>query len=112
MATTPKNYAHNLQLSTSAVIIVPVVPTNTNSVVIKLSFYNSGSSNRTVTVHVVESGGTADTGNTEAVKALAPGETWNVISVRNEVLSTGMTVQAKQNAGTDVNANCSGGDVI
>ena len=57
MATTPKNYSHNLQLSTTAVIIVPVVPTNTNSVVIKLSFYNSGSSNRTVTVHVVESGG-------------------------------------------------------
>ena len=112
MATTPKNYAHNLQLSTTAVIIVPVVPTNTNSVVIKLSFYNSGSSNRTVTVHVVESGGVADTGNTEVKKAIAPGETWNVTSIRNEVLSTGMSLRATQDAGTDVNANCSGGDVI
>lgn len=111
MARTPQNYANNTQLSSTATVIIPVVVQNTSAVTRKLSFFNSGSSTRTVTVYVVEASGVADTGNTLAVKAIPPGKTWNVIEVQGEILETGMSIQAKQDAGTDVNANCSGADI-
>jgi len=111
MARTPQNYASNLQLSSTVADIVSTVTTNTMVVVRKLSFYNSGASPRTITVHIVESAGTADTGNTLVVKAIPPGKTWNVIEIQGEILETGMKVQAKQDTGTDVNANCSGADI-
>ena len=111
MAVTLRNYAHNRQLSTSATILVSAVAINTSAVIKKLSFYNSGSVVRTVTVYAVEASGTADAGNTEAKKAILPGDTWNVSTIQNEVLQTNMTLQASVDAGTDVNANCSGADV-
>ncbi|MBL4940968.1 MAG: hypothetical protein JKY81_04820 [Colwellia sp.] len=111
MARTPQNYANNLQLSSTVADVVPTVTTNTKAVVRKLSFYNSGTVNRTVTVHVVESSGVADTGNTLKVKSIPPGGTWNVIEVQGEIIETGMKVQAKQDVGTDVNANCSGAEL-
>lgn len=111
MARTPQNYAHNTQLNSTATVLVPVVVQNTSAVVRKLSFYNSGSSNRTVTVYVVEASGVAAVNNTEVVKTIPPGKTWNVIEIQGEILETGMSVQAIQDAGTDVNANCSGADI-
>jgi len=111
MARTPRNYASDLQLSTTAQDVVEAVTTNTKAVVRKLSFYNSGSANRAITVNVIESGGVADTGNTLVVKSIAPGKTWNCIEIQGEILETGMKVHASQDAGTDVNANCSGADI-
>lgn len=111
MARTPQNYAHNTQLSSTATVLVPVVVQNTSAVVRKLSFYNSGVVSRTVTVNVVEASGVADTGNTEVVKTITPGKTWNVIEIQGEILETGMSVQATQDSGADVNANCSGADI-
>lgn len=111
MARTPQNYAHNTQLSSTATVLVPVVAQNTSAVVRKLSFFNSGTVNRTVTVYVVEASGVAATKNTEVVKTIPPGKTWNVIEIQGEILETGMSVQAIQDAGADVNANCSGADI-
>ena len=112
MARTPKNYAVDTQLSTSATDIVPAAPSNTTSNVRKMSFFNSSSStNRLVTIHVVEASGTADTGNTIIEKSIPPRKTWNVIELQGETLEAGMKVQATQDAGTDVNANCSGYDI-
>ena len=111
MARTPHNYAHNTQLDTTPVILVPLVVQNTSAVVRKLSFYNSGTVNRAVTVYIVEASGAANTKNIEVVKSIPPGKTWNVIEIQGEILETGMTVQAKQDAGADVNANCSGADI-
>lgn len=111
MSRIEKNYAHNLQLATSAIDVVQAVPDAVTSVISKLSFYNSSSTTaRLVTIHAVEDGGTADTGNTVARRSIAPLTTWNVIEVINERLSKGMKLQATQDAGTDVNANCSGAD--
>lgn len=111
MSRTEKNYAHNTQLSTSATDIVGAVPTAVVSVVSKLSFYNSSTTNnRQVTVYAVESGGTAGTGNILAKRSISPGQTWNVVEAITERLSAGMKLQAVQDAGTDVNANCSGAD--
>lgn len=112
MARTPRNYAIDTQLSTSATDIVPAVVGNTQANIRKLSFYNSSTTTvRTVTVYVVESGGTADIGNTIKVRSINPGKTWNCLEVQGEVLEEGMKIQAAQDAGTDVNANCSGADI-
>lgn len=112
MATTPENYVNTTQLSSTASDVVPGVPTNTRSVVRKLSFRNTGTSTRTVTVYVVASGGSAGTTNELAVKDIPAGKQWNCIEIQGEVLTGGMKAQAKQDAGTDVNANSSGVNVL
>ena len=108
MARDPQNFSHNNQLAASAVSIIEAVPANTKQVVRKLSFRNTGTVNRTVTVYVVQSGGGATTGNELQVKAIPPKKEWNCTLVQAEVFETGMSLQAKQDAGTDVNVNCSG----
>ena len=112
MAREPQNYTHNNQLSTSAENIIAAVASNTKEIVRKLSFTNTNTTTvRTVTVYIVETSGTADTGTTLKVKAISPNKTWNCIEAQGETLTTGMSLQAKQDTGTDVNANCSGTQV-
>lgn len=112
MATNPRNYASDTQLGTSVVDIISQVAAATNANPSKLSFYNSNTTTaRTVTVHVVESGGTADTGNTLVQKSIPPLKTWNVVEIQGEVLAAGMKLQASQGVGEDVNANCAGSDI-
>ena len=111
MARTPSNFVNTTQLSTSAADVVGVVPTSTQAIVRKLSFRNTGASTRTVTVYVIASGGSAGTTNELAVKAIPPGKQWNCLEIQGEVLNAAMKAQAKQDAGTDVNANCSGTNV-
>jgi hypothetical protein len=108
MARDPQNFSHNNQLSTSAVTVIEAVPTNTKQVVRKLSFRNTGASTRTVTVYVVGSGGTAGITNELQVKAIPAGKEWGCTLIQAEVFNEGMSLQAKQDAGTDVNVNCSG----
>lgn len=108
MARDPQNFSHNNQLAASAVSVISAVPANTKQVVRKLSFRNTGTSTRTVTVYVVQSGGGAATSNELQVKAIPAGKEWNCTLVQAEVFETGMSLQAKQDAGTDVNVNCSG----
>lgn len=108
MARDPSNFANTTQLASSAVDIVSAIATSTKAVIRKLSFRNTGSSTRTVTVYVLASGGTAGATNELAVKAIPAGKEWNCILIQGEILETGMKVQATQDAGTDVNANCSG----
>ncbi len=108
MARTPTNFANTTQLSTTAVDVVPTIGTNQSAIVRKASFYNSGTSTRVVTVYVIASAGVAGATNTLKSKAIPAGGTWNCIEVQGEVLEEGMKVQAVQDAGTDVNVNCSG----
>jgi len=111
MARDPKNFNNTNQLSSTAEDIVATVPLNTKSIVRKLSFRNTAATDRAVTVYVIASGGSAGITNELVVKGIAPGKTWNCIEIQGEVLEVGMKVQAKQDAGTDVNANCSGANV-
>lgn len=109
MARTFVNYSHNRQLNTVATDVVEAVEINTVANIRKLSFYNSNTTtNRTVTVYVVESSGTADTGNTLTVRTIPPLKTWNCLEIQGENIESGMKAQAKQDIGTDVNVNCSG----
>lgn len=108
MARTPKNFSHNNQLQVSATIIIEAVPANTQQVVRKLSFRNTGSDPRTVTIYVVQSGGSPATGNELQVKAIPPGKEWSSPLIQAEVFEVGMTLQATQDVGSDVNVNCAG----
>jgi len=108
MARTPVNYAHDTQLSTAALTIIGPTVAGTKDIVRKLSFYNTGTTARTVTVYVVETGGTAGTANTLMTKGIAGGEAWNCIEIQAEVFLPGMSLQLAQDTGTDVNTNCSG----
>jgi len=112
MSRSPENFKHNTQLAVSAVDVVSAVADNTKMVIRKLSFYNSNTTtDRSVTVYVVETSGSADTGTTAVSKSISPLKTWNVIEVQGEVLSAGMSLKADQDVGTDVNVNCSGAKV-
>ena len=109
MARLPVNYSNNKQLSTSPILIVPVVGSATQSVIAKLSFYNTSATEyRTVTVYVVENGGAPDVGNTLVTKQIAPSKSWNNVEILSEVFTQGMSAYASVNAGNDVNVNCSG----
>jgi len=111
MARDPKNFTNTTQLSSTASDVVGEVAGNTKAIVRKLSFNNTGSSTRSVAVHIIASGGSAGTTNELVSKAIPAGKTWNVIEIQGEVLEPGMKAQATQDAGTDVNANCSGANV-
>ena len=108
MAREPQNFSHNNQLASVAVTIIEAVPANTKQVVRKLSFRNTGALTRTVTVYVVQTSGSAATTNELQVKAIPANKEWNCTLVQAEVFAEGMTLQAKQDAGADVNVNCSG----
>jgi hypothetical protein len=108
MARDPQNFSHNNQLATTAVTIIEAVPDNTKQVVRKLSFRNTSASNRTVTVYVVGAAGSPAITNELQVKAIPPGKEWSCTLIQAEVFDVGMTLQAKQDVGTDVNVNCSG----
>ena len=114
MARTPKNYAINTQLSTpgSEVLIVPIVDPGVTSTIRKLSFINtSTTSKRLVVVHAVEASGSPSTSNEIARRSITPQKTWGVIEGQGETLEAGASIQASQDVGADVNANCSGADV-
>jgi len=109
MARTPTNFSHNNQLSTAAETLYTPSSTSESATIRKLSFYNSSATtNRTVTVYVVESSGTAGTANTLAVRTIPPLKTWSCVEIQGEVISGTISLQAKQDAGADVNSNCSG----
>lgn len=109
MARTPVNFSHNNQLSSTAETLYTPSSASESGTIRKLSFYNSSTTtNRTVTVYVVEASGSADAGTTLAKKTIPPLKTWNCLEIQGEVISGTMKLMADQNSGTDVNSNCSG----
>jgi len=108
MARQPENYSHNNQLSSVAEPLISAVSAGSKETIRKLSFRNTGATTRTVTVYIVENSGTPAITNELTQKAIPGGKEWNVVLVQGEVLDEGMSLQAKQDAGTDVNSNCSG----
>lgn len=108
MARIPATFAIQKQLSSTASDIVAAAVANTQRHVTSMSFHNSGGSTRTVTVYKVPSAGTAGTTNILAVQAIPSGKTWICYPAINEILEVGQFIQAKQDAGTDINANSSG----
>ena len=108
MATTRLNFSHNLQLSTVGVSIISPVVTGTQSTIAALVFTNTGLTARTVSVFLVESGGTSADANLLSKKTIQPSKSWICAEGLRQVLQSGMSLQASQDAGTDINVACSG----
>jgi len=107
----PANYSHNKQLSTTVSDIVPEV-TSDAAELNPAKFHNGNTTtNRVVTVHIVEVEGDADAGNILVVKSIPPLKTWTCYELAGEKILNGMKAQAKQGVGTDVNVNLSGFDI-
>lgn len=109
MARSPSNITINTQLSTTAAALNTLPASGESLIVRKISFYNSSTTlSRQVTVYIVESSGTAGTANTLVKRTIPPLKTWNCVEAQGEVLEVNMSIQADQDAGTDVNVNCAG----
>lgn len=111
MPVTGRSASINTQLSSSAADIVAEVASNTVTAVVTCTFRNTGGSSRTVTVYKIPSGGSAATGTELAVRAIPAGKQWRCLEAINERLEAGQKLQAKQDAGTDVNAIVSVDDI-
>jgi hypothetical protein len=104
---TPVNYTHELQLTAAVQTLVPA-STNQQDTVTSLVFTNTGTVRRLVTVYVVKSGGTAGVTNQLAPMNVQPGKSLVYTLAIGRTFINGMTLQAKVDAGTDVNVNCDG----
>jgi len=102
------NFTINTQLSSTAAALFATPITGQVKLVNQLVFRNTSASSRTITVYMVQSGGSAATTNELASRAIPPGREWMCIEAQAATLNEGQTLQAKQNTGTDVNVNCSG----
>lgn len=81
----------------------------TNTIIKKLTFTNTDTSNRTVTVYIVPSGGSADATTTLiSAKVLIPGETWECFEAEGHVIEPAGTLQMVASAATAITAIGSG----
>ncbi len=109
MARTYKSFTHNTQLSTSGQNIVDNITVGQQGVVASLVLRNTNTTTtRAITLHVVENGGTHDTGNEIRKFSILPDKSMIVDDVVNLVLEEGMTLVGVVDAGADVNTVCSG----
>lgn len=112
-SSTPKTFAIETQLSTTAVTIHTPSAASELAVFSTLSFYNTNeTTSREVTVHRVKSGGTAGTVNILDRQTIAPKSRWICVAGINSTLEFGEKMQAVQDIGTDVNVNASGSRVL
>lgn len=112
-SSTPKTFAIETQLSTTALTIHTPSAASEIGVFSTLSFYNTNTTtSREVTVYRVKSGGTAGTVNILDRQSIAPQSRWICIPAINSVVEFGEKLQAVQDTGTDVNVNASGSRVL
>jgi len=111
MATTLKQIIAPANL-TASVATYYTVPTNVVTVIRALTIANSSTNARTVDIHIVSSGDSADTSNIVINDiAVASEETKSISDLVNHVLDEGDTVQVSQDAGTDLVIVASGAEV-
>jgi len=108
---TPKRLITPAQLTTGAVVYY-TTPVNTKTTIKKLTLTNSTVNARTVTLHLVPSGGTADATNVLlSVLNIAAHTTIDVTEASGHTLETGSTIQALADAATAVTIQGSGFEV-
>lgn len=98
------------QLPLSASIVeIGVVPVNSVWVNTQLTFCNTDTVARQVTVHATATSGTAAAASNRIVsaKTLAAGETWTSPDVASQVFSAGMAIKAFADAATVVTYHAS-----
>lgn len=111
MAITGKRMVAGSQLTASAATYY-TVGASTRAQIQAMTITNRNASSRTVTIHLVPSGGTADDTNIIlAAKSLAQNESYKVIEAIGQWLEAGGTIQALASAATSVNLVASGIEV-
>lgn len=96
------------QLGTSAAAVVTTPAANTY-VVTRAVFTNTGSTARTITVHIVRSGASATASNMViSAYTVQPGEAYVAPELSGVVLNGGDTIQALASAGSVITALGSG----
>lgn len=102
MAITGKRMVSGSQLTTSAATYY-TVGASTRAQIQAMTVTNVNAAARTVTIHLVPSGGTADNTNIVlSAKSLAQNESYRVIEAIGQWLESGGTIQALASAATSV----------
>lgn len=100
------------QLTTSAVAVY-TTPASTVSIIEAVAATNVGSGTRTYTIHLVNSGDSANAANTLVdATSLLEGEAESVLVAVNHVLNEGDSLQALADAGASVNLQVSVREVV
>ena len=108
MQRTPKRFIPGSQL-TAAAVVYYTAPVNTASTISAMSVTNTTGVARTVTVHLVPSGGAAGVTNSVcSARIVSPNETFNVFGAIGQTLAAGGTIQALADAATALTLVASG----
>lgn len=104
----PQRLCDPAQLGTSATPYV-TAQANTNIQLLKVTFLNNSASARTVTAHIVKSGGSAGSSNAIIVTATIPAyKSWDAPSLAGHALNPGDTLQALADSGSAVVIHATG----
>lgn len=107
MAFTPKKLVQGTMLTTSAATLY-TCPANTRAGITRFSATETSGAARTITVHIVASGGTASaTNKVTNVRTLDANESADINEAKH-ILEAGDTIQALADAGSAVNVQVSG----
>ena len=112
MTVTPKKLFTPALLTTSAATYY-TVPTSTKTVLKKVTFTNNDTVPRTVTLYLVETGGSA--GNSNIIvnaKAIAPGETYEAYEVEGHIMNAGDFIRALASQASIVTIQISGVEIV
>lgn len=108
MAVTGKRLVPGTQLGTGAGVLYTAGP-STRAQIQAMTVTNTNAAARTVSVHLVTSGGTADGTNIVlSAKSLAQNESYRVIEAIGQWLESGGTIQALASAVSSVDLVASG----
>lgn len=112
MATTNKPLVEGAQLGTSAGVLY-TAPTNTTTIVKKLTVTNTSAGAVTVTIYLVPAAGTPGAANTvTSAKSIAAGATYEAYEAENHVLAAGDSLQALAGAATSLSLKASGIEIV
>ena len=112
MTATPKKLIQGSQLTASAVSYY-TAPTNTRTLVKKVTLTNNDSVAHTATIYLVPNGGTAGATNilSDAVP-IASKAVYEAFEAEGHVLMTGDSIQALADTGSQVTIQASGVEIV
>lgn len=112
MTATPKKLIPGSQLTASAATYY-TAPSNTKTLIKKVTLTNNDSVARTATIYLVPSGGTAGVTNilTKAV-SIAPSYTYEAFEAEGQILEAGGTFQALADSAAQVTIQASGVEIV
>lgn len=112
MTVTPKKLFTPAQLTTSAATYY-TAPASTKTVLKKATLTNNNTTPETVTIYLVETGGTAGVTNIILKdKAIGPGETYEVYEMEGHIMNAGDFVRALASTASQVTFHLSGVEIV